>query len=152
MALITCLTTTDCWCRDCNIQRLTSCDDLNVVELRRELETLLRREKEAKILLFEQVMKGAAVCKAFRLQLLREEGYKYTKPYLLSLGLDRKRATVMADKINRGSNVYDNLQRIINNLYGFPEIDIRRLSMKQLYMAKEESWCRIYAQSLIEKT
>ena len=47
----------------------------------------------------------------------------------------------MSNKLNNASWVYDNLEKIRDNLHCCFSVDIRRLSLKQLYLAEDKSWC-----------
>ena len=57
-------------------------------------------------------------------------------------------AAEVARTLNNAVWVYDNFQKIANNLMECREIDIRRLSLHQLYLAKDMSWCLMYQEQL----
>ena len=69
------------------------------------------------------------------------------KPYLKQIGYDIDEAEKLAKQINEASWVYDNLDKIVANLYQFDRINIRRLSIRQLYLAKDMDWCYRYVQN-----
>ena len=73
-------------------------------------------------------------------------GYKYVKPYLKQTGYSDELAGKLVKDINEAAWVYDHLQKIINNLVMFESINIRRLSMRQLYLAKDVDWCHRYVE------
>ena len=47
----------------------------------------------------------------------------------------------MVDTLNNACWVLDHFEKIQGNLMACPNIGIRRLSLKQLYLAKKLSWC-----------
>ena len=95
--------------------------------------------------LFKEVLKSVAIAKAFRINAERESGYKQMKRHLVFLGIESEEATSLARTLNNAVWVYDNLQRITNNLMlECPDIDMRRLSLHQLYLARDLSWCLMY--------
>ena len=99
--------------------------------------------------LFEEVLKSVAIAKAFRVRAEQETGYRQMKRHLMYLGVSSEDATGLARTINNGVWVYDNFRRISNNLMmECPDIDIRRLSLHQLYLAKDLSWCLMYQEQL----
>ena len=146
MASMTCMRTPDCWCRECHVLRLDQYDNDNLERLQNQFIVASNREEHALQAVFKEVMNSAAIAKVFRLKLERLSGYKYVKPYLKQVGYEKENAEKLSKSINEACWVYDNLQRILNNLLQFDSINVRRLSMRQLYLAKDLHWCLRYVQ------
>ena len=90
-----------------------------------------------------------AIAKAFRLKIKADTGYKQVKKALVLFGILDKEATTLARTINNAVWVYDNFKKITHNLtLECKEIDIRRLSLHQLYLAKDLSWCLAYQEQM----
>ena len=53
---------------------------------------------------------------------------------------DDHTAKQTADKLNRARRVYDNFNDIVNNCCRCPNIDIRNLTIKKLYLARNLAW------------
>ena len=66
------------------------------------------------------------------------------KSHLISLGMHLDVATDHTRTINNAELVYDNFKGIADNLMVCSDIAIRRLSLHQLYLAKDMSWCLVY--------
>ena len=47
--------------------------------------------------------------------------------------------------------VYDSLKKIRDNLKSCSNVDIRRLTLKQLYLARNKSWCLLQEENLRER-
>ena len=137
---------TDCWCRECHAMRLDVFQDDNLEILKGRYLSAKNEEKQALKDVFTQVLNVSAISKMFRLKLERFSGYKYVKPYFKQLGYEDKDAETFSRSINEASWVYDNLHRIIHNVEQFKCINLRRLSIRQLYLAKDFHWCLRYAQ------
>ena len=60
----------------------------------------------------------------------RESGYKQLKRHFQYLGYGVEDAKRMSNKLDNASWVYDNLEKICNNLKICPNVDIRRLILK----------------------
>ena len=64
----------------------------------------------------------------------------------------KKFYTTLARTINNVVWVYDNFEKITHNLtLECKEIDIRHLSLHQLYLAKDLSWCLAYQEQKKER-
>ena len=79
--------------------------------------------------------------KAYRIAAERESGYKQLKRYFQWLGYGFEDTKKMSNKLNNASWVYDNLEKIRDNLKSCPNVDIRSLTLKQIFLAKNKSWC-----------
>ena len=145
---MTCRGKADCWCSVCHLGRLNEFSNKNSRTLLTRFNACQQREKQLLTELFEQVLKSVAIAKASRVKAKEETGYKQMKRHLLYLGVHPEEATSLARIINNAVWVYDNFQRITNNLMVCTDIDIRRLSLHQLYLAKDMSWCLSYQEQL----
>ena len=67
--------------------------------------------------------------------------FKQIKRQLKALGFDNEYADQMADTLNNACWVFNHFEKIQGNLRACPSIDICRLSLQQLYLAKNLSWC-----------
>ena len=57
----------------------------------------------------------------------------------------------MSNQLNNASWVYDNLGKISDNLKSCPNVDIQRLTLKQLYLAKNKSKCLLQEENSRER-
>ena len=148
MALGTCRRSKDCWCRDCHALRREqfSNDDMDTLT-RKFLRSEVVEENALKDV-FCQVLDRSAIVYTFKLKMKTFTGFTYPKSYLKATGLAEDKAAALADNINLASSVYEHLKDIVDNVMQFENINIRRLSMNQLYLAKEISWCFQYLESL----
>ena len=146
MALVTCQRTLDCWCNVCHVMTLDMYDNMSLERLRREFLRTGNMEEQALQEVFTHIMNTTAIAKVFRNKLYDLSGYRYVKSYLKQIGYNPEEAEQLSKRINEASWVYDNLQLIVNNLARFPSINIRRLSMRQLYLARDIHWCFRYVE------
>ena len=65
--------------------------------------------------------------------------FNQIKRQLKELGFDNEYAGQMADTLNNACQVFDHFEKIQDNLRACPSIDIRRLSLQQLYLTKNLS-------------
>ena len=72
----------------------------------------------------------------------RESHYqKSFKRYFMNyLGMTEENAEVDAHKYNQACRTYDSLGVIFANCQKYPNVDIRDLSVKEMYLARNESW------------
>ena len=94
---------------------------------------------------FASVMRRIVAAKAFKLVAERETGYRQVKRQLESIFAGREEqgriTTKLARRINNSCWVYKNFNKILENVQSCPLLDIRRLSLKDLYLAKNIHWC-----------
>ena len=76
------------------------------------------------------------VSKAFKKVAEEQTQFKQIKRQLKALGFDNEYAGQMADTLNNACWVFDHFEKIQGNLRTCSSIDIRRLSLQQLYLAK----------------
>ena len=107
------------------------------------------QEEEALKDVFCQVLDRSAIAYTFKLKMKTLTGFSYPKSYLKATGLyNEDRATSLANEINLAASVYEHLKQIVDNVMQFDNINLRRLSMNQLNLAKEISWCYQYSENL----
>ena len=93
---------------------------------------------------FASVMRRIVAAKAFKLVAERETGYRQVKRQLEAIFAGRElqgRITKLARRVNNSCWVYKNFNKISQNVQSCPLLDIRRLSLKDLYLAKSIHWC-----------
>ena len=152
MAYITCVNNNCCYCWSCHVDRIVRFEDMSPADLLREL---LRSEREEIIAVnktFEQVLLQACIGKVYRRQIYNLHRYRNTKSYLKSIGYTMEEAETLAKKINTGNSVYDNMGIICGNIFKYPKIDIKRLSLQQLNFARQSQWCCNYEQLMKGKS
>ena len=96
-------------------------------------------------------MRTVVAGKAYRIAAERESGYKQLKRHFQSLGYGVEDAKRMSNMLSNPSWVYDNLEKIRDDLKSCPNVDIRRLTLKQLHLAKNKSWCFLKEEHLRER-
>ena len=87
------------------------------------------------------MMKCVFVSKAFKKVAEEQTKFKQIKRQLKAIGFDNEYAGQMADTLNNACWVFDHFEKIQGNLRACPSIYIHRLSLQQLYLAKNPSWC-----------
>ena len=88
-------------------------------------------------------MKCVVVSKAFKKVAEEQTKFKQMKGQLKALGFDNEYAGHMADTLNNACWVFDHFEKIQGNLRACPSIDICRLSLQHLYLAKNLSLCKM---------
>ena len=109
------------------------------------------RESKALDILFAEVLDTAAFGKLIKRTIQTTTTFTYPGAFLKQRfpdmpEEDRKK---LAKSVNDAAWIYDNIHIILSNLQQVRQdvhIDIRRLSLSQLYQAKSEAWCHQYAQ------
>ena len=81
-------------------------------------------------------MTCAVVGKAFKTVAEEQTKFKQIKRQLKALGFDNEYAGQIADTLNNACWIFDHFEKIQGNLRACPGIDIRRLSLQKLYLAK----------------
>ena len=147
MAYMTCRRSKDCWCRECHALRREQFSRDNLDLLREKFVRSEQREEQVLQNLFCEVLDRSAIAYTFKLKMKESSGYTYPKPYLKYIGYSEKTATELANDINEAAWVYENLHTIVNNITQFDNISICRLSLNQLYLARQMSWCYQYSEN-----
>ena len=102
-------------------------------------ESLLKATSNASDKSYLATMKCAVVSKAFKKVAEEQTKFKQIKSQLKALGFDNEYTGQMADTLNNACWVFDHFEKIQGNLRAYPSIDIRRLSLQQLHLAKNLS-------------
>ena len=131
-----------CLCMPCRIVHLRHYESLQLWELWNLFkESLPKATSNALDKAYLATMKCVVVSKAFKKVAEVRTNLKRIKRQQKALGFDNEYAGQMADALNNACWVFDHFEKIQENLRAFPSIDIRRLSLQQLYLAKNLSWC-----------
>ena len=141
MVLMTCRGSTDCWCSLCHENRFVVYQFRTTAQLYCEFRAAEVTESRHVSESFSETLKAVSIAKAFRIAAERESEYKQLKRHLVFMGIDPDSATTMARTLNNACWVYDHFQCITDNLMTCRSIDIRRLTLFQLYLARNKSWC-----------
>ena len=132
----------DCWCKRCREVNLERYSTFEVKALLRIFRKDLRDEtSDALDKTFAVVMRRVVAAKAFKVAAQRVTHYKQVKRQLLELGFEEDKVKRLARRINNSCWVFKNFDKIVGNLQKCPLLDIRRLSLKELYLAKNMHWC-----------
>ena len=131
-----------CLCMPCRIVHLRHYESLQLWELWKLFkESLPKATSNALDKAYFTTMKCVVVSKAFKKVAEEETKFKQIKRQLKALGFDNEYAGQMADILNNACWGFDHFEKIQGNLRACPSIDIRCLSLQQLYLAKNLSWC-----------
>ena len=129
-------------CMPCRIVHLRLYESLQLWELWNLFkESLPKATSNALDKAYLATMKCVVVSKAFKKVAEEQKKFKQIKHQLKALGFDNEYAGQMADTLNNACWVFDHFEKIQGNLRACPGIDIRRLLLQQLYLAKNLSWC-----------
>ena len=147
-----------CLCVGCKDRRF---DDARGIEQDRLKELFLRtlpsKEKSQLNKLFENTVNAIVIGKLFKTKALEDTGYKYFKSWARHEpafgGFDKKQFSTFCEKVNESASVFDNWDTIVRNLTDIrmKEIDARRFSVRQFYLAKSLDWCLNYNEILRKK-
>ena len=130
------------WCKLCLSQCLERFDWFSCSHLLNLFTTILPRStSEAITEAYDKTIRNSLAGKPYRIAAERESGYKKLKRHFQWLGYGVEDDKKMSNKLNNASWVYDNLEKIWDNLKSCTNVDIRHLTLKQLYLAKNKSWC-----------
>ena len=95
--------------------------------------------------------------KAYKTSSLENTNYRYFKSWAKTqekfADLSAKELSKLCDKVNEASVVFDSWDSIVVNLVDdrMDQIDARRFSIQQFYMAKNINWCLSYNEMLRKK-
>ena len=148
-----------CWCDLCQSTRLLRYQDMPLGILVAEFQRHDVREDRCLDELFEKILQTATYGKLIKINIQRDTPYSkpgnYLKHSIRFQHLNEDEKKTLARKINESAWIFDNIETIDDNLSLVrqdADIDIRRLSINQLYRAKNLNWCRQYAASLASKS
>ena len=150
---MTCRGKVDCWCSICHQQRFDRIKDLNLGLPRLLIKFEGHDKRESKTLehVFAEVLNAAVYAKLLKEEIFRTTGLKKTKTYLSLIypGRIDKELQQLADAINHAALVYRDIDKVFFNLQQIREkVDIRRLSLKNLFEARDLNWCFGYAERM----
>ena len=97
------------------------------------------------------MIKCIVVGKAFKKVAYERTKFKRLKRQLKALGFDNKYAGQKVDALNNACWVFDHSEKIQENLRVCPSINIRCLSLQQLYLGKYLFWCLMMEEDSKEK-
>ena len=147
-----------CFCNGCRERRFNASRDINREELQNMYtRTLPSKERSQLNKLFDNTINEIVVGKVFKVSSLEHTGYKYFKSWARHepdlIALSPKQFSKFCEKVNEASSVFDNWDVIVRNLtdYRMNEIDARRFSVRQFYLAKSLDWCLCYNEMLRKK-
>ena len=147
-----------CFCNGCRERRFNASRDINREELKNMFtRTLPSKERSQLNKLFDNTINEIVVGKVFKVSSLEHTGYKYFKSWARHepdlIALSPKQFSKFCEKVNEASSVFDNWDVIVRNLtdYRMNEIDARRFSVRQFYLAKSLDWCLCYNEMLRKK-
>lgn len=148
----TCCQSRCCYCWSCQANRLSIYADKEPDFLLEEMNAARKRENESVEAAFAEVLNQISMSKAFRQQIYNLFKYKNTACFFKSVqGYSKEDSAEKANIINKESKIYDRFKDILVNLKQCPYINIKRLSVNQLYMALDGKWCHMYNEILRDK-
>ena len=131
-----------CLCMPCRIVHLRYYESLQLWELWNLFkESLPQATSNALDKAYLAAMKCVVVSKAFKKVAEEQTKFKQIKRQPKALGFDNEYAGQMEDTLNSACWVFDHCEKIQGNLRACPSINICCLSLQQLYLAKNFSWC-----------
>ena len=107
--------------------------------------------------LFENTLKQIVVGRVYKDTALANSGYRYFKAWakheIEFAHFSTKELTKFCCKVNEASSVFNNWECIVSNLTDtrLTEIDARRFSVRQFFLAKNIDWCINYNEILRKK-
>ena len=131
-----------CLCMPCRIVHLRHYESLQLWELWNLFkESLPKATSNALDKAYLATMKCVVVSKAFKKVAGEQTKSKQIKHHLKASGFDNVYTGQMTDTLNNACWVFYYFEKIQGNLRACPSIDILRLLLQQLYLAKNLSWC-----------
>lgn len=150
----------DCFCQVCRplrVQQVTRLD-LSRMQLHREFAVRIPHRRERTLQeLFENTLDTIVYGKVFKETCLRDTGAVYFRSWAKHeepfIHFKSKDFNNLCENVKECSWIFDNWETIVSNLTNehFPEIDVRTLSIQQLYKAKSKTWCWKFNDALRRK-
>ena len=147
-----------CFCNGCKERRFNTARNINYRELKEQfMRTLPFQENRDLDMLFESAINKIVIGKAFKESSLENTGYKYFKSWAkhepVLMNLSPKQFSNFCEQVNEASSVFDHWDVIVRNLTDkrMEEIDARRFSVRQFFLAKSIDWCLNYNEILRKK-
>lgn len=148
----------NCFCSDCRERRIVNVrnhPNNHLYDL--FTNTLPLKERSCLDKLFTNTLNQIVVGKVYKESSLQNSDYRYFKSWAKNeeafAHFTPKRLTTFCEKVNEASNVFHNWDTIITNLTDtrMSEIDARRFSVRQFYLAKSIDWCLNYNEMIRKK-
>lgn len=115
----------------------SSCDQL--MRYLNLLEYVVIEDKKKDI--FKERIKYICLANSFDVAMRRDYRCKQIKRFFKKFaGFDEERAKYTANKLNEARRVFPRLDKIVRNCCSCPNVDIRNLSIHELYLANSLSW------------
>ena len=151
----------NCFCDTCRRLRLQRIEERNLSQeqMYRNFKNMLPHKEDLCLdKVFANTVDIIVSGKAYKSKCLDGTGYKYFRSWCKHepqfAGLPDKELSKFCDKVNEACWVFDNWEKIVSNLTDerMVEIDARRLSVSQLYLAKNIEWCLALNDTLRRKS
>lgn len=147
-----------CFCSGCRDRRTEATRNFTLRRMYHKFTDVLPL-KEASNLdkLFENTLNQIVVGSVYKDTALAQSGYRYFKVWAKQENqfahFSKKELTKFCCKVNEASSVFDHWDRIVANLTDgrMTEIDARRFSVRQFFLAKSLDWCINYNEILRKK-
>ena len=140
-----CDRTVGCYCRSCNLDRYEVYVAKGIDALGEDLHNSCLQESHFVQHAFSEVLKQISISKAFKKKVKDVYHYQNIACFFKTvLGNTKEEAKTKANKINNNCLVYDDFQKILNNLSECPFINVRRLSANHLFLARGRGWWQMY--------
>ncbi len=147
-----------CLCDGCKGRRIDAARNITRERLTEMfMTTLPSKEKYRLNKLFENTINQIVIGKVFKVSSLEDTGYTYFKSWARHepefINLSPKEFSKLCEKVNEASSVFDSWNIIVRNLTDnrMKEVDARRFSVRQFYLAKNIDWCIRYNEMLRKK-
>ena len=150
----------NCFCAGCRIRRLQQVitngytnNDLYVAFV----SELVQKEEQRLNSLHQTILQQIVYGKAYKDSSLEHTNYRYFKSWAKTqpnfAHLSKEELSKFCDKVNEANVVFDSWDVIVNNLTDnrMDQVDARRLSVRQLCLAKNINWCLSYNEILRKK-
>ena len=147
-----------CFCSECRDRRTEATRTFTLRRMYHKFTDVLPL-KEASNLdkLFENTLNQIVVGSVYKDTALAQSGYRYFKVWAKQENqfahFSKKELTKFCCKVNEASSAFDHWDRIVANLTDcrMTEIDARRFSVRQFFLAKSLDWCINYNEILRKK-
>ena len=148
----------NCFCVDCRERRIAimrNHHNNHLYDL--FINNLPSKERSCLDKLFANTLNQIVVGKVYKESSLQNSGYRYFKSWAKNEAafaqFTPKRLTNFCEKVNEAFNVFHNWDTIVLNLTDsrMSEIDARRFSVRQFYLAKSIDWCLNYNEMVRKK-
>ena len=143
-----------CFCAECRNNKLQELSNVNSEILMHMFKTVLPLQVQLTTeQLYKRTLDTVVAGKACKISVLRNSRYKYLKTHFKKTeNFSDIEAAKLADSINECVRVFDNWERIQQNLVRCRLIDQKRLSVNQLNRAYDFAWCLNYEESIRQRT